>query len=800
MRRQQPRANKSSSSSYSSVTQSSVTSGSEKSLNRRGYYVDKVVHPQQEERRQFNLGAAQRRRQRAQWQDDRGSSRGFVARETGSVGRHDPNDHPARQSLGGWRNVSSSSSFSTDSELSQKYRRDDAVHGKPSRGASYRTFLDDRTSLPMPLSAEEILTNLGFCASGSFIPERFLCDLVEKTRHIQTQNRQRVSQQWLDETVIACLHQKAQQSQPDDSEDGFSSENFESTDINEDGSNHTKSKRNSVADDACSQSFSTGEGVYSNRGKERGVPSDNGAEAQKAGQLKSVLDRHSKLLLGHQQDKPREQRCRQFASHRSRSLTAVLLQATTPDWSATTKRKTSPKASTAAIPVVDSSLRGGPTGSTTVDYVEGVAMNQLSAGDLVRLDVSPNIDCLGVSEHHFVAKEYTETNEQDTLMMPIKEETPLSLSTELPSIVIRGSSPLFLHEESLEVDNILTNPEASIGDSALQLIIQPSLSRNSSLSSSGCSAASCSPVTIIEVGCPLTRNDIANTDMLGNGNETTTKQTPVIVIGDNYECDNYECESGSSLVSETFYDARQWPSSSDIQSRHAATNEETCNLAINELPRCTSVPAYLPSFNVEDFAFDALFSDSQQNLCVDEDGRFNCSQSTADTDDESESVSVCAEYQESVGVPSTWSVFGSDADEPTACDFATQTPASWVLSGVSSHVSKYIMPYMCGKCQYYILRKCPSQALSPIQWDSDGLSPLSLCKRFSDWNIANISNQSQNGVSKSQATDNSAPASTHGLFLASDSGAIYAPDGEYLSNQRRVGQHGKSAFVQLRKE
>ena len=805
MRRQQP--NKSSSSSYSSVTQSSVTSGSEKSLdrngekslNRHGYYVDKVLLS--EDRRHFSLGAAQRRRHRAQWQDDRGSSRGFVGREPGR-GRHNHNDHTVRKSLGGWRNISSSCSISTDSELSHVHG---SVHGGiPSGGASYQTFLDDRKPVPKPPSSEEILMNLGMCASCGFIPKRFLCDWVDKTQHLQAQSRQRVSQQWLD-TLNACLHQKAQRSETNDSEDGLSIENFESSDINEYCSNSTNNKRYSLADDACNQSVSADAGVTSISGREKGVHSDNGADAQKTSQLKFEPDIrvHSKLLLGHQQDKLREQRCRQFASHRSRSLTAVLLEATTPDWSATMTRKTSPKPSTAAIPVVDSTLRCGPTGSRTVDYVEGEVTNQLIGGDAVHLDVSPHKDRLGVCEHLIVAREYTETNEHIDLMIPIKEETPLSLSMELPSIVIRDSSPLFLHEDSIEVNNILTSPEASMGDCAFQLMLQPtmSLSRTSSLSSSNCSAVSCSPVTVIEVGCSATRNDIANMDMLRNGNETTTMQTPAIVLVD--ACfDNYECSSGSSPVSATFHDARQWPSSSDIHTSYDATNEEACNPAINELPRCTSVPAYLPSFNVEDFGVEAPLSDSQQNLCVDEDSLFYCFKSIVETDDGSESLSMCAYYQESVSVPSTWSVLASDGDEPTARDFGTQTPASWELAGVSSHVSKYIMPYICGKCQYYITRTCPSDVLSPIERDSDEVSSSSLHTTFIVGNVADIqiiTNPSQNGVAKNQATEDRAHGSIHGLFTASNSDANYAPGRAPLSNQRRVGQLGKSAFVELRK-
>ena len=306
MRRQQP--NKSSSSSYSSVTQSSVTSGSEKSLdrhgekslNRHGYYVDKVLLS--EDRRHFSLGAAQRRRHRAQWQDERGSSRGFVGREPGR-GRHNHNDHSVRKSLGGWRNISSSSSISTDSEMSHVQG---SVHcGNPSGGASYQTFLDDRKPVPTPPSSDEILMNLWMCESGGFIPKRFPCDWVDKTRHLQVQNSQRVSQQRLDETSNACLLQKAQQSETKDSEDGFSSDNFASSDINEYCSNNTNNKRYSLADDACSQRVSADAGVTSISGREKAVQSDNGAEAQKASQLKFAPDRHSKLLHGHQQDKLR---------------------------------------------------------------------------------------------------------------------------------------------------------------------------------------------------------------------------------------------------------------------------------------------------------------------------------------------------------------------------------------------------------------------------------------------------------------------------------------------------------------
>ena len=774
MRRQHPGGNKSSSSSYSSITQSSVTSGSERSLNRHGYYVDKVPPP--EDCRQFSLRAEQRRRQRAQWQDDRGSSRGFVGRETGR-GWGNANDHSMHPSSGRRGHVSSSSSFSTDSELSHGKA---AVHsGNPGGGASYQTFLDERTSVPMPLPAEEILMNLGICASGSFIPKRFLCDWVNKTRHLQAQNRQRASQQWIEDRVNACLHHMAQQSQTDDSEDGFSSENFESrSDINEDGSNNRNNRRDSVADNACSQSFS--EGVSLHNGKGKGVPSDNGREAQRASPLKSVLDRHSKLLLGNQHDKLREQRSRQFTSQRSRSLTAVPLAATTPNLLATTKRKTSPKATTAAIPEVDYKLRSQ---STTDDYVEEEVTKQLSAGDAT-LGVSPNVPRFGVSEHLFVAKVYTETNEHEDLMIPVIDgPLPPPSSTELPSIVVRDSSPLLMHTDSLEVNNIMANPETKVGDSAFQPMLHPmlSLSRNSSLSSSNCSAFSPSPVTVIEVGCSVARNDIANMDMLGNYNET--KQTPVIVVGDTC-CDIYECSSGSSSVSATFYDARQWPSSADV--RRNSTNEESFNPAINELPRCTSVPAYLPSFNIDEFGVESLFSDSQQNMCFDVDGQFYCSQST---DDGSELLSICADYQESVCVPSAWSVLGSDGDEPSVCNFASQTPVSWDLAGVSSYVSKYIMPYLCGKCQYYIMRTCPSDVLSPIQRDSDDLSPSSLCN-------GNITNPSQNGITNNQVREDRA----HGLFAASNGGTIYAPERAHLSNQRRIGHLERSAFVELRKE
>ena len=684
-----------------------------------------------------------------------------------------------RQSLEARRYAYSSSSFSTDSELSLKQEKG-VVHGNPSAGASYQTFLDDRTPPSMAIPAQEILMNLGVCASGSFIPNRFLCDWVDKTRHLQAPIRQRVSQQWIEETVNACFREKARLSQTDESEDGFSSENFETSDVNEYGSNNTNKKRDSVADDACSQRFSADEDVSSNGWKEKGVTSNNGAEVQTARQLKSVPDRHSKLLHSNQQDNWREQRWRQFASHRSRSLTTVLLEATTQDWSATTKRITSPKPSTVAIPVVDFKLRRGPTGSTTVNYVEGEGTNQLIGNDAVRLDVSSNKERLGVSEHLFVAKEYTETNEHGNLMIPIKEETALSSSMALPSIVVRGSSPLLVHEESIEVNNILTNPEASVGDSAFQIMLQPvsSLSRNSSLSSSNCSAVSCSPMTIIEVGCSVTRNDIANMDMLGSWNETTAKHTPVIVLGDTC-CDNYECESGSSSVSATYYDARQWPSCSDILTRHNSANEESCNPVLNELPRCMSVPPYLPSFNVVNFGVEALLSDSQQNLCVDVDGHLYCFQSSGGTYDGSHSLSTCTDYQASVGVPSTWSVIASDGEEPNARDFATQTPVGWDLAGVSSYVSKYVMPYLCGKCQYYIMRTCPINVLSSIQWDSDDLPRSSLCNTNSVGNIDDIPtimNPSQNGVA------------------GSNSGTIYAPERASLTNQRRVGQLGKSAL------
>ena len=742
MRRHQ--LSKSSSSSYSSVTQSSVTSGSEKSLNRHGYYVDKAKVPPPEDRRPFNLGAAQRRRQLSQW-DDQGSSRGFVGRETGR-GSYNPNDHSVHPSSGSRRHVSSSSSFSTDSELSHGKGsmggnpRSAHGGGYPSGGASYQTFLDERASVPMPVPADEILMNLGL--SDSFIPKRFLYDWVEKNRRLQAENRQRASQQWIEERVNACLHQMAQQS----SEDGFSSENFESSDTNEDGSNNAK--RYSVADDACGQGFSAGESVSLHSRMANDIERD----AQKASQLKSVLDRRSKLLLGNQQDKLREQRLRQFASHRSLS-SSVLLEVTTPDWSATTRYKTSAKVSIAAIPEVDSKLLR---------------------------PVSPNKDHFGVSEHRFVAKVYTETNEHEDSMIPIKDET----QPELPSIVVRNSSLMFLHVDSLEVNDILANRETNLGDSAFQPMLHPmlSLSRNSSLSSSNCSAVGPSPVTVIEVGCSIARNDIANMSMLGSSNEK-------IFTGDT-SCD-IECSSGCSSVSATYYDARQWPSSVDV--RQNSANEESHSPAVIEVPRCTSVPAYLPSFKVDEFSAESLFRDSHQNLYFDdEDGLFYCSQST---DDGSQSLSVCADYQESVGVPSNWSVLGSDGDEePTARDFTTQTPASWHLACVSTYVSKYITPLLCGKCQYYIMRTCPSHVLSPIQWDSDDLmSPSSLCRTFGVGNIADVPIPSQNGVTENQVTEDRADS----LFTASNGGAIHAPERAPLNNQRRVG---RSAFVKPSKE
>ena len=99
------------------------------------------------------------------------------------------------------------------------------------------------------------------------------------------------------------------------------------------------------------------------------------------------------------------------------------------------------------------------------------------------------------------------------------------------------------------------------------------------------------------------------------------------------------------------------------------------------------------------------------------------------------------------------------------------------------------------------MRMCPNDVLSPIERDSDDLSPSPLCKTFSVENVADIqiiTNPSQHGVAKNQATEDRAHGSIHGLFTASNSDANYAPGRAPLSNQRRVGQLGKSAFVELR--
>ena len=128
--------------------------------------------------------------------------------------------------------------------------------------------------------------------------------------------------------------------------------------------------------------------------------------------------------------------------------------------------------------------------------------------------------------------------------------------------------------------------------------------------------------------------------------------------------------------------------------------------------RCTSVPVYLPSFAEHGFGCSSSLRNSQQNLG--KDSQFSYGESRANTQDESLSPLLFSRQRsgyDSMGLPDNWSLSDVTGDGPSVMNAVTQTSQYWDITGVVSHVSTYIVPHLCGKCQFYIMKGDPFKSV-----------------------------------------------------------------------------------------
>ena len=779
----------SSCSSVSSIDHGSVTSVT---LNQHGFY-RKNVFPL-EGRQQF---MGWQREDRAQWQGNKPTSRGFYGREPKDRVNTGSKTSLAHQFLQRHRtsNLSSQSSFSTstgslstDCDMSHMHT---AVsdQGRPDR----RDLRDDRLSIPMPLPAEDILMNLGFCQSDHFIPKRFLHDWVDKTRHIQDQHREHVSQQWINDAVDFRLRQMTQEHLPGRSENGFSgdSSNFGGGEFSEDSL--LQHKQSSVADDMYGETVSSG----------------NGWQLQKAHELRAVPERNPTLLLGSEHEKLRKKRWERFASQRSRSLATILQEPMDTGAPVKCQDTGGEQGEEMGKGTADDSLgvQGWPEeGDLIIDDL-GEGWNQQSSGDVPVEKTETEEGCVAPTEHHWVMKEHQDVKTYKGLTTIISEEEPPRLShcslssTGLPFIVVSSSSSSSLHHsDSLEVDNILNNPQflapTKVDDSGFQSIAESllSVSRNSNLSSTSHSPMTISPVTVIEVDCLDIQEEIRDMDLLVDDAESSVQQTTLVIPDDT--CYHDDSSEGASACSTTYYDTEQWLSSSELQydiesnSKHSKDESSMC--------RCTSVPAYLPSFEEDEFKYNFPFRDSQQNLCIDVNGLFGESSEEAEHGYGSE------------GVPDNWSTSDLASDEPTVSDSVTQTPPYWDTAEIALYLSLHVMPYLCGKCQFYIMKVHPSKTSSESldTWHNNELFP-SLYETYSNTStnarIQSATEPTQIDVTEerfgitNQVKKKRACNVSHSLLDVGNSGASCIHMTVPQDDLGEFNQPGKSAFVQLKK-
>ena len=729
-------------------------------------------------------------------------------------------------------NLSSQSSFSTSTG---SFSID---HKMPPKGKNGHTptsdqcrpetmdVLDARVSIPVPLPAEDILTNLGFCQSGSFIPRRFLKDWVNKTRRIQANQKDQLCKQWIHDAVAFHLHQMAQECQLGDSEDGFGgggdSSNFGDSEFSD-----SRSKQKSEEWERRLMSSSSS-------GMEQ--------EAERTQQLRSVLERHSQLLSKTQKEKLQRRRWKQFASQRSRSLATIQQEPTDSpngtmcfgsveqehgeqeqnlynrpmrcsaekeqkehgekkrhhvqkknkvqnksneekepnrksqhseqkeqeekkehseeeEWrvgqnlweqmgaaelkgdhqnqpcslekldpeSELEKEKFEPWISTgfnvlATIPNEEelpcqamcrgSSRTLGQVLHSAIDQLETPVLAQLSTSAVDQMS-SPILDLLP-----------TPIPDQASSPVPgqvsnsVLDETPCpgpspSVFIDLPSIVVSGSS--LLHSDSLEVAEIFNPPTKMDDFSGFQLIVEPllSVSRNSSPSLGSHSPNSISPVTVIEVDHLDNRGDIWTGTDCTDRDRASPLTTLIIPNDPNYHDDGSDGTSKCSSLSATYYDTKQWLSSSDTIGDSSVEVMSPEN-DVSQF-RCTSVPAYLPSFAEDEFGCSSSLRNSQQNLG--DDSQFSYSESRANTQAESLSPLLFSRPRsgyDSMGFPDDWSVSDVTGDGPSVMNASTQTSQYWDITGVVSYVSTHIMPHLCGKCQFYIMKGDPFRSVQNV--------------------------------------------------------------------------------------
>ena len=719
------------------------------------------------------------------------------------------------------KDLSSQSSFSTSTgSFSNDHKNRHAPTSDQCRPEPM-DVLDARMSIPMPLPAEDVLTNLGFCQSGSFIPQRFLKDWVNKTRRIQANKKDQQCQQWIHDAVAFHLHQMAQGCQlggdlEDRSGGGCDSSNFGDSEFSD-----SRSKQKSEEGERRSSS---------------GVE----PEAERTQQLRSVLERHSQLLSTTQKEKLQRRRWKQFASQRSRSLATIPQEQTDSpngtrcfgsgeqeqkehseqeqnlhNWPmrysaekeqkehSETKRhhvqkknREHNKSNEGKEPSKKSEQseqkeqeqkeehreeEDGKVGQNLWEQMGAAELkgdHQNQSGSVEKLDPEselekgkvelwissgfnvlatipseeePPCQALGQGSSRTVgqvlhsaidqlstqvlaqlstsAVDQMSSPTQDLLPTPIPDqasspvpghvsdsvldETPCPgpspyVFADLPSIVVSGSC--LSHSDSLEVDEIFNPPTKMDDFSGFQLIVDPflSVSRNSSPSLGSHSPNSISPVTVIEVDHLDSRGDVW-TDC--SDRDRASSLTTLIIPGDpNYHDDGSDGTSKCSSLSAMYYDAKQWLSSSDTigdSSVEAMSPEND----VSEF-RCTSVPAYLPSFAEDEFGCSSPSRNSQQNL-----GNyslFSYGESRGDVLDESLSPLMFSRHRsgyDSMGLPDNWSSSDVTTDSPTVTNAAMQTSQYWDVTGVVSYVSTHIMPHLCGKCQLYIMKGDPFRAV-----------------------------------------------------------------------------------------